>query len=123
MTNLLEYAFGTQPTVSFSGGIVYVLDGTVSTHGQPVIFPQDNDYFTVFGRRSDYLTSGSGLTYKVQFSAGLDVWVDNDDVANAPVQVATDGTIDAIQVKYPESIVTGSGSQKPTFSRVKVTMP
>ena len=123
VTNLQEYAFGMDPTVSFSGGIVYVLDGTVSTHGQPVIFPQDNDYFTVFGRRSDYLTSGSGLTYKVQFSAGLDVWVDNDDVANAPVQVATDGTIDAIQVKYPESIVTGSGSQKPTFSRVKVTMP
>jgi len=121
LTNLLEYAFGTQPTVSFSGGIVYVSGGTVTTHGQPVVFAQGNDYFTVFGRRTDFATAG--ITYKAQFSAGLDVWVDNDDVANAPVQVATDGTIDAVQVKYPESIVTGSGSHKPTFSRVMVTMP
>ncbi|MCX6879086.1 MAG: autotransporter-associated beta strand repeat-containing protein, partial [Verrucomicrobia bacterium] len=121
LTNLQEYAFGMDPTVSFSGGIVYVTDGSVSTHGQPVIFPQGNDYFTVFGRRTDYLTSG--VTYTAQFSAGLDVWVDNDDIANSPVQVASDGVIDAIRVKYPESIVTPSGSRKPTFSRLKVIMP
>ncbi|MEI6607410.1 MAG: autotransporter-associated beta strand repeat-containing protein, partial [Verrucomicrobiota bacterium] len=121
LTNLQEYAFGTDPTVSSSGGIAYVSGGTVSTHGQPVVFASGVDYFTVFGRRTDHATAG--ITYKVQFSAGLDAWVDNDDATNVPVQVATDGTIDAIQVKYPESIVTGSGSQKPTFSRVKVTMP
>jgi len=121
VTNLEEYAFGMDPTVSLSGGIAYVSGGTVTTHGQPVVFPLGNDYFTVFGRRTDHATAG--ITYKVQFSAGLDAWVDNDDATNVPVQVATDGTIDAIQVKYPESIVTGSGSQKPTFSRVKVTMP
>ena len=72
----------------------------------------------MFGRRTDYLTAW--LTYTVQFSAGLDIWVDNDDIANPPVQMATDGTIDAISVKYPEGIVTPSGSQKPTFSRVMV---
>ena len=117
VTNLQEYAFGMDPTVSFSGGIAYET-GAVTTHGQPIIFPQGNDYFTVFGRRTDYATSG--LTYTVQFSAGLDVWVDNDDVLNPPEMVASDGTIDAISVKYPEGIVTPSGSQKPTFSRVKV---
>jgi len=119
-TNAEEYAFGTEPTVSSSSPIEYVYQGAVTAHGQPVIFPQGNDYFTVFGRRVDYETSG--LTYKVQFSIGLDEWVDNDYVANAPVQVATDGTIAAIQVKYPEKIVTGSGSGKPTFSRVKVVL-
>ena len=117
VTNLQEYAFGMDPTVSFSGGIAYAT-GAVTTHGQPVVFPQGNDYFTVFGRRTDYLTAW--LTYTVQFSAGLDIWVDNDDIANPPVQMATDGTIDAISVKYPEGIVTPSGSQKPTFSRVMV---
>ena len=121
VTNLQEYAFGTDPTVSFSGGIAYVSGGTVTTHGQPVVFASGVDYFTVFGRRTDHATAG--ITYKVQFSAGLDAWVDNDDATHVPVQVATDGTIDAIQVKYPESIVTGSGSQKPTFSRVMVTKP
>ena len=46
--------------------------------------------------------------------------MDNNDTTNPPVQVATDGTIDAIQVQYPETIDTPSGSQKPTFSRVMV---
>ena len=120
-TNAEEYAFGTEPTVSSNGPITYVSGGAVTAHGQPVIVPQGNDYYMVFGRRVDYETSG--LTYKVQFSIGLDEWVDNDDVANAPVQVATDGTINAMRVPYPDFINTPSGTQKPTFSRVKVSMP
>jgi hypothetical protein len=67
----------------------------------------------------DYLAAG--LTYTVQFSAGLGVWVDNDDLTNLPEEVATDGTIDAVRVRFPNSITTPSGPKKPTFFRMKIT--
>ena len=119
LDNLLEFAFGTQPTVS-TGGIDYVSGGTVTTPGAPKIVAAGGTYSMVFGRRADYVAAG--LTYTVQFSAGLDNWADNDDLANPPVQVATDGTINAMSVTYPDLITTPSGTQKPTFSRVKVVL-
>ena len=116
LTNLQEYAFGTQPTVS-TGDIV--VSGATVTPGAPKIISDNGSYYMVFGRRKDYVAAG--LTYTVEFTAGLDLWGDNNDITNPPVSMgATDGTIDAIRVKYPESIDTPSGSQKPTFSRVKV---
>jgi hypothetical protein len=116
LTNLQEYAFGTQPTVS-TGEIVY-LGGALTTPGAPKVVAASGTYSMVFGRRANYVAAG--LTYTVQFSAGLDTWVDNDDGTNAPVQVATDGTINAMSVPFVDFITTPSGSQKPTFARVKV---
>ena len=110
------FTFGTQPTVS-TAEIVYS-GGTLTTPGAPKIVPAAGTYSMVLGRRADYVAAG--LTYTVQFSAGLDVWVDNDDGTNPPVQVATDGTINAMSVPFVDFIETPSGSQKPTFSRVKV---
>jgi uncharacterized repeat protein (TIGR02543 family) len=117
LTNLQEFAFGTQPTAS-TGKIVYS-GGVVTTPGAPKIVAAAGAYSMVFGRRADYVTAG--LTYTVQFSAGLDTWVNNDDGTNPPVQVATDGTINAMSVPYVV-ITTPSGTQKPTFSRVKVVL-
>ena len=116
LNNLQEFAFGTQPTVS-TGEIVYS-GGTLTTPGAPKIVAAAGTYSMVFGRRADYVAAG--LTYTVQFSAGLDAWVDNDDGTNPPVQVATDGTINAMSVPFVDFITTPSGTQKPTFSRVKV---
>jgi hypothetical protein len=116
LNNLQEFAFGTQPTVS-TGEIVYS-GGTLTIPGAPKIVAAAGTYSMVFGRRADYVAAG--LTYTVQFSAGLDTWVDNDDGTNAPVQVATDGTINAMSVPFVDFITTPSGSQKPTFARVKV---
>jgi hypothetical protein len=121
LTNLQEFAFGTQPTVS-TGPIVYVSGGSV-TPGTPQVFPNvpaSGMYSMVFGRRADYVAAG--LTYTVQFSAGLGVWVDNNDGTNPPVQVATDGTINAMSVPFVDFILTPSGMQKPTFARVKVEL-
>jgi hypothetical protein len=121
LDNLQEFAFGTQPTVS-TGPIVYVSGGSV-TPGTPQVFPNvpaSGMYSIVFGRRADYVAAG--LTYTVQFSAGLDTWVDNNDGTNPPVQVATDGTINAMSVPFVDLILTPSGMQKPTFARVKVEM-
>ena len=119
LTNLQEYAFGTQPTGS-TGEIVYS-GGTLTTPGAPKLVAASGTYSMVFGRRADYVAAG--LTYTVQFSADLITWVDNNDGTNPPVQVATDGTINVMSVPFVNSIDTPSGSPKPTFARVKVTMP
>jgi autotransporter-associated beta strand protein len=119
LTNLQEFAFGTQPTDS-TGEIVYSGE-TLTTPGAPkLVVGDDGTYSMVFGRRADYVAAG--LTYTVQFSADLVTWVDNDDVANAPAQVATDNTIDVMSVTYPATIVTQSGTPNPKFSRVKVVL-
>jgi hypothetical protein len=118
LTNLQEFAFGTQPTVS-TGEIAYS-GGTITTPGAPKIVAAAGTYTMVFGRRADYVAAG--LTYTVQFSADLVTWVDNDDVANVPAQVATDNTINVMSVTYPATIVTQSGTPNPKFSRVKVVL-
>jgi hypothetical protein len=118
LNNIQEFAFGTQPTVS-TGEIAYS-GGTLTTPGAPKIVAASGTYSMVFGRRADYVAAG--LTYTVQFSADLITWVDNNDVANAPVQVATDSTIDVMSVTYPATIVTQSGTPNPKFSRVKVVL-
>jgi autotransporter-associated beta strand protein len=118
LTNLQEFAFGTNPTDS-TGEIVYS-DGTLTTPGAPKLVAASGTYSMVFGRRADYVAAG--LTYTVQFSADLVTWVDNDDVANVPAQVATDNTINVMSVTYPATIVTQSGTPNPKFSRVKVVL-
>jgi hypothetical protein len=118
LNNLQEFAFGTLPTAS-TGAIVYS-GGTLSTPGAPGIVSGSGTYSIVFGRRADYVAAG--LTYTVQFSADLETWVDNNDTSNPPVQVATDGTINAMSLPYPGFITTPNGTQEPTFSRVKVEL-
>ena len=116
LTNLLEYAFGTDPRAQSSAPITYAA-GVVTAHGQPVAVTADSaNYQAVFGRRNDYLTSG--LTYTVQFSAGLDVWVNSTDT---PSVLASDATMDAVSVPYPFSIPTANGLKKPTFFRIGVS--
>jgi hypothetical protein len=119
LSNLLEFAFGTNPTVSNSGPITHS-NGIITTNGQPTTSITNTtnsvDYRAVFGRRKDYLAAG--LTYTVQFSAGLDVWVDSTDT---PTVVASDATMDAVTVPYPLFITTTRGVEKPTFFRVAVS--
>jgi hypothetical protein len=116
--NLLEYAFGMDPTVSFSGPITYA-DGVVSGHGglttQIANIQNGVEFRAVFGRRKDYV--GAGLTYTVQFSADLNTWVTS---TVEPTVLATDATIEAVSMPYPVFITTPSGDRKPTFFRVTV---
>ena len=117
LNNLQEYAFGTQPTVS-TGEIL--VSGASVTPGAPKMVADNGNFYMVFGRRADYVAAG--LTYTVQFSTALETWVNNNDTTNPPVQVATDGTINAMRVPFVDFISTPSGVQKPTFARVKVEM-
>jgi fibronectin-binding autotransporter adhesin len=118
LSNLQEFAFGTNPTAS-SGAIDYT-GTTLTTPGAPKVVSAAGSYSMVFGQRAD--SEAAGLTYTVQFSGDLAAWADNDDEANPPVQIASDGTIHAMNVAYPDFILTSSGTQKPRFSRVKVVM-
>ena len=119
-SNLIEYAFGTDPTVPSGGPITYS-GSLVTAHGQPTtsvtnIPPNDLDFRAVFGRRIDYVTAG--LTYTVMFSADLVHWVSSTDT---PTVLASDATIEAVSVPYPSFVVTTRGVEKPRFFRVCVT--
>jgi fibronectin-binding autotransporter adhesin len=115
--NMMEYAFGTDPTVTSSGPISYS-GAAVTGHGQPVLEEVGGVWYAVFGRRTDYVSAG--LVYKVEFSNALSAWTATSAV---PTTIATDGVIDAVRVPFLNSVPSDSGPQKPTFFRVEVTQP
>ena len=117
-SNVLEYAFGLNPSVSESGPIEYLAGGAVTNRGGSAIVEDGGVWYAVFGRRADHATSG--LTYTVQFSNDLNHWA-SPAVTLTPV--ASDSEIEAVEVQFPNTINTPSGPMKPTFMRVEVTHP
>ena len=119
INNLIEFAFATDPLASSAGPVTYS-GTTVTSHGQPTTsitnITNGVDFRAVFGRRKDYQTAG--LSYTVQFSAGLDIWVNS---AETPTVLASDDEIDVVSVPYPMFIPTTRGVEKPTYFRVSVT--
>jgi hypothetical protein len=115
IVNLLEYAFGTDPTVSSTGPLVHS-GGVLTSPGQPILEEDGGVYYAVFGRRADYLDSG--LTYTVEFSSALSAWT---ATAGVPTVIATDGEIDVVRVPFLNLVPSDSGPQKPTFFRVEVS--
>ncbi len=115
LINVLEMAFGTDPTVTNSG--VITLNGaTIAQRGIPTVWMQNNangvDYRALFGRRTDYVAAG--LTYTVQFSADLVTWQNSTDT---PTRMAGDSEIDAVTVPYPYFV----NGRKARFFRVQVS--
>lgn len=113
--NLLEYAFGTDPTVSSTAPLVYS-GGVLTSPGQPILEQDGGVWYAVFARRADYLDAG--LTYTVEFSSALSAWT---PTAAVPTFLATDGEIDVVRVPFLNFVPSDSGPQKPTFFRVEVT--
>ena len=122
LTNLMEYAFGTDPTVNFTGSMGYVAGGDVTTAGQPVPVESGGIYYAVFGRRKDHVAAG--LTYTVQFSARLEAgyWWDSSAPPALVTGVASSGDIEAVSVPFPGPIPTASGTEAARFFRVKVSL-
>lgn len=122
ITNIMEFAFGTDPTIATSGpgGLQYTGTfaggGTIAAKGQPIArfeaIPFGVDYRALFVRRDDYIAAG--LTYTVQFSADMSTWF---TVATAPSVLADDGTMQIVSVPYPFFV----GGKKAHFFRVQVT--
>lgn len=126
LSNLLEFAFGTDPTVSDAGPLTW--DGTNFTPGSPVV---DVDYpigggvdFTArFIRRTDHGDSGSAV-YAWQFSSDLADWEASDDAPapgwfEAPTVLATDGDYQLVEAPYPLFLDNG---KKARFFRVVVSL-
>jgi sialate O-acetylesterase len=118
-SNLLEFAFGTDPAVSNGNSIAYA--GGV-TPGLPLAVVENLtsngvDFRAAFGRRKDW--AATGLTYTVQFSKDLTEWVDS---AEAPALLESgSGDIDAVYVPYPLAIPTSNGYEKAQFFRLSVS--
>ena len=121
LTNLQEYAFGTDPTVSSAGPITYA-DNVLTGYGPPEVSnfaggPNGVDYRMVFCRRKN--PASLGLTYTAEFSVDFTTWSPN---AVTPTLLGTDaaGVMEVVSVPYPFFIITARGVEKPTFSHVKV---
>jgi autotransporter-associated beta strand protein len=124
LTNLQEFAFGTNPTGGAPGSIAYEPGGNVTNPGTPVALNiavgEGVDYRAIFGRRKNH--QAAGLSYSVEFSAGLDTWVPSDVVPTVLTAENSDGDIDAVSIPYPFFIPVDGGFKKPTFFRVGVSM-
>lgn len=117
LTNLEEYAFGTDPNVSDSSAL-QVTSGSVTKRGSPIVTVGTNgttvDPNAVFCRRKD--AASVGLTYTVQFSADLNTWATSNVT---PTVIADDGEIEVVKVHYPFSV----NGRKAQFFHVVVSAP
>ncbi len=127
LNNLLEFAFGSDPTIA-GATLRYSPGGAVTSGGPPITmnFSEGggDDFRAIFTRRKDHIAVG--LSYSVQFSADLVHWVTS---TTTPTILSGSGSanpahIEAVSVSYPLLIpVPGGGEKKPTFFRVTVAMP
>jgi endonuclease/exonuclease/phosphatase family metal-dependent hydrolase len=96
LNSLLEFAFGTDPTVG--SGSALATDG--SAHGQPKAAPGESGMELFFVRRKDYGTSGS-VTYRVEFSGDLAAFftiaVEPSFVANS----SSNADYEVVKVPFP----------------------
>ena len=80
LTNLEEFAYGTNPIVGNANVASFTAPNTV-TPGSPTTMISTSqfavDYFALFSRRSDYVAAG--LTYTVQFTADLSAYFNSLD--------------------------------------------
>ena len=122
ITNLLEFAFGTNPLTSTAAGLLYngtlAGGGAITATGQPITLfesiPTGVDFRALFVRRDDYATYG--LTYTVQFSPDLSIWTPSLAV---PTVLADDGTHQVVSVPFPGFL----NGKKARFFRVQVSTP
>lgn len=117
LDTLLEYAFGTDPTVADANPLA--LDG--SSNGTPIVDADFSgpsvEFSAVFVRRDDFGSPGS-VNYTVEFSSDLVTWSPS---SAAPVQVADstdDPDYEVVKVPYP--FFTPDG-KKARYFRVRVT--
>ncbi|MCX6873642.1 MAG: hypothetical protein NTW21_07520 [Verrucomicrobia bacterium] len=125
LTNLREFAFGTDPLANFAGPIAYEAGGNVTTPGQPVATNMGSngvvDVRVVFGRRKDWEVAG--LTYTVWFSVDMTEgsWVASSAPPTRLTGPASSGVIDAVSVAFPNYILTPKGPRKLRFAQVVVS--
>ena len=121
LSNLLEFAFGTNPTINNSNALIYTGTfaglGTITATGQPITLfesiPNGIDFRAVFVRRKDFVAAG--LTYTPEFSVSRSTWQPS---AVVPTVLADDGTYQIVSVPYPAFI----SGKKAKFFRISVSI-
>jgi len=117
VSNLLEFAFGTQPASIGNGRASLSWSGTFAAAtfggtGQPIAAVEGSgsnlEYRALFTRRTDY--ASAGLTYTVQFTNDLTNWVNSTDT---PSTLSSSGGYDLVSVPYPAGV---------NFFRLSVTL-
>ncbi|MBK8039613.1 MAG: choice-of-anchor D domain-containing protein [Verrucomicrobiaceae bacterium] len=118
VANLLEFAFGLQPTASDNRDLqrtgTFTTGGLVRT-GQPIVGIEPTqyslDYRAVFIRRRDH--AAAGLIYTPEFSALLNVWQPSSAI---PTVLATSGDYELVTVPYLPFV----NGRKAQFFRIRV---
>lgn len=113
LENLLEFAFGTDPTAA-SGGVL-ATDG--SAHGQPMVAPGGADMELFFLRRKDHGSSGS-VTYSVEFSGDLAAFHPNTAEPGFVANSSSDPDYEVVKVPFPAAL---PDSQEARFGRIVIT--
>lgn len=105
LTNLLEFAFGMNPTSPVVAPLSYVPNGT-TIPGTPILEKAGATYRAVFARRKDYQTAG--LNYTVWFTADLTRWT---TVGTPPVRLSGNNTdpVETVSIDFPASVPWRSG--------------
>lgn len=115
LTNLQEFAFGTDPSQS-SGESVSWSGNTFGSGGLPVPFKTSTatsfTFRAVFARRTDF--AAARLSYRVEFSGDLSTWRAS---TSTPVILAENSEMQVVSVPYPFFV----NGKKARFFRVKVT--
>jgi len=122
LDNLLEFGFGTDPKVNFTGSLVW--DGTNLTPGQPIAIEYFGGVDLQFVQRTDEGTSGS-VRYVVEFSSDMTDWETSDDMPtplwySAPTVVGSDPAVpgyELVKITFPFTLESG---KKARFGRVTV---
>ncbi|MGB1128574.1 MAG: Ig-like domain-containing protein, partial [Haloferula sp.] len=116
LSNLLEFAFGTDPTLI--DAVALNPDGSVNGVPVPVASGGGGgvtfDY--LFVRRDDHGTSGS-VTYTPQFSSDLTTFYDSSATPDLVADSTDDPAYEIVKVPYPAILPDG---KKARFARMKV---
>ncbi len=111
--NLLEFAFGTDPTAP--DGTALRWDGTTLVRGAPMVLDANPGPATDI--RARYLKRTDGSTAcDLQFSSDLTDW---ETLAPPATVLTTDGAYQLLEVPFPATLTNG---KTPRFLRVAVTL-
>ncbi len=126
LTNLQEFAFGTDPTAGWPGRVRIDSEGNVTTPGVPDIMDfaeatPPPEFRAVFARRRDHVAAG--LIYDVEFSADLKLWTSSVLGLEVLSDPDAGGEVEAVSVPFPATVpVDGGGPDRiPNFFRVGVS--
>lgn len=126
LTNLQEFAFGTDPTVENFNPIGFVVRGEITAAGLPIIMNlappgQPDDERAVFGRLKNQVAAG--LSYTVEFSADLKLWTASGVTPTVLTDQNSAGNLEVVSVPFADTVPVLAGGEQnpPKFMRVSVS--